>query len=131
MNICPTNYRLSGAPACAITIAIRRQFAKTCLLPGCSSKEYGSNPGEVVVNQDTIPMTMDNFLQRREEENQNAFEIEEPKLTGKVIGKAIVKEIEKCGLSPNAAAVQSYNGASVMSHEFNECGNMRLYKGAL
>ena len=55
-------------------------------------KEYGSNPGkpgEVVVNQDTIPMTMDNFLQRCEEENQIAFEIEE-------IGKAIVKEIEKC-----------------------------------
>ena len=64
-------------------------------------KEYGSNPGnpgEVVVNQDTIPMTMDYFLQRCEEKNQNAFEIEEPKLTGKVIGKAIVKEIEKCAM---------------------------------
>ncbi len=66
-------------------------------------KEYSSNPSEVDVNQDTIPMTMDDFLQRCEEENQNAFEIEEPKLTGKVIGKAIVKEIEKCGLSPSAA----------------------------
>ena len=67
------------------------------------------------MNQDTIPMTMDYFLQRCEEENQNAFEIEEPKLTGKVIGKAIVKEIAKCGLSPNAAVAQSYDGASVMS----------------
>jgi hypothetical protein len=26
-----------------------------------------------------------------------------------------VKEIEKCGLSPNAAVAQSYDGASVMS----------------
>ncbi|CAB4035202.1 Hypothetical predicted protein, partial [Paramuricea clavata] len=35
-------------------------------------KEYGSNPGnpgEVVVKQDSIPMTMDNFLQRCEEDN--------------------------------------------------------------
>jgi hypothetical protein len=58
---------------------------------------------------------MDNFLQRCEEENQNAFEIEEPKLTGKVIGKAIGNEIEQFGLSPSAAVAQSYDGASVMS----------------
>jgi hypothetical protein len=49
---------------------------------------------------------MDSFLQRCEEENQNAFEIDEPKLNGKVIGKAIVKEIEICGLSPNVAVAQ-------------------------
>ncbi|CAB4036660.1 Hypothetical predicted protein [Paramuricea clavata] len=84
-------------------------------------KEKGSNPGnsansgEVVVRQDSIPMTMYNFLQRCEEENQNVFEIEEPKLTGKVIGKAIWNEIEQSGLSPNAAVAQSYDGASVMS----------------
>ena len=38
---------------------------------------------------------MTDFLQRCEEENQSAFEIQEPKLTGKVIGKAIVAELEK------------------------------------
>ena len=79
-------------------------------------KEYHSNTNpEIVINQETIPTTMTDFLQRCEEENQSAFEIQEPKLTGKVIGKAIVTELEKCGLSPHAAVAQSYDGASVMS----------------
>ena len=60
-------------------------------------------------------MTMTDFLQRSEEENLSAFEIQEPKLTGKVIGKAIVTELEKCGLSPHAAVAQSYDGACVTS----------------
>ena len=53
-------------------------------------KEYHSNTNpEIVINQETIPTTMTDFLQRCEEENQSAFEIQEPKLTGKVIGKAL------------------------------------------
>ena len=47
-------------------------------------------------SEESIPKTMEEYLERCEEENQKAFEIEEPKLTGEVIGNAIVTEIENC-----------------------------------
>jgi hypothetical protein len=37
---------------------------------------------------------MDNFLQRSEEENHNAFEIKELKLTEKVIGKRLWRKLK-------------------------------------
>ncbi len=39
----------------------------------------------------------------------------EPRLTGQVLGKAILNVIESCNLPMNAAVGQSYDGASVMS----------------
>ena len=41
--------------------------------------------------------------------------MEEPKLTGEVIGKTILNQLTKCNLSFNAAIAQGYDGASVMS----------------
>ena len=79
------------------------------------NEAYDHSSQEVHASEESIPKTMEEYLERCEEENQKAFEIEEPKLTGEVIGKAIVTEIEKCGLSLKAAVAQSYDGASVMS----------------
>ena len=79
------------------------------------NEAYDNSSQEVHASEESIPKTMEEYLERCEEENQKAFEIEEPKLTGEVIGNAIVTEIEKCGLSLKAAVAQSYDGASVMS----------------
>ena len=58
-------------------------------------KAYGSESEtnqESEVTEQSIPNTMEEFLQRCEEDNERSFETEEPRLTGEVIGKAIVDE---------------------------------------
>jgi len=40
---------------------------------------------------------------------------EEPKLTGEVIGKTILKHLDECNFSFNAAIAQGYDSAQVMS----------------
>ena len=60
------------------------------------NEAYDHSSQEVHASEESIPKTMEEYLERCEEENQKAFEIEEPKLTGEVIRKAIVTEIENC-----------------------------------
>ena len=58
-------------------------------------KAYGSESEtnqESEVTEQSIPNTMKKFLQRCEEDNERSFETEESRLTGEVIGKAIVDE---------------------------------------
>ena len=79
-------------------------------------KAYGSETSqESEVREESIPNTMEEFLQSCEENNQRSFEIEEPRLTGEVIGNAIVDVVKRCSLSMEAVVGQSYDGASVMS----------------
>ncbi|KAJ8049810.1 52 kDa repressor of the inhibitor of the protein kinase [Holothuria leucospilota] len=70
-----------------------------------------------VVIEQSAPKTMEEYLESCYKVNEATHTLEEPRLTGNVIGKAIVSEIETSGLSPEAAIAQSYDGASVMSSE--------------
>ena len=62
-----------------------------------------------------IPTDMEQFLDICSKTTENVMKTEEPKLTGSVIGRAIVKILEDNSLSSDAAIGQSYDGASVMS----------------
>ena len=62
-----------------------------CFLDVLVKKYHSNTNSEIFINQETIPTTMTDFLQGCKEENLSAFEIQESKLTGKVIGKAIVR----------------------------------------
>ena len=73
-----------------------------------------------------IPTTMDNFIDMCKKATDNTLTIEEPKLTGKVIAKAILNMIDQFSLSKEAAVGQSYDGASVMSS--NAVGTCRYIR---
>ncbi|XP_071839532.1 52 kDa repressor of the inhibitor of the protein kinase-like [Apostichopus japonicus] len=70
-----------------------------------------------VIIETSTPKTIEEYLESCYEENETTYTLEEPRLTGNIIGKAIISEIETSGLSLEAAIGQSYDGASVMSSE--------------
>ncbi len=79
------------------------------------NEEYKSNETNNHENEYEIPTTMDDFIEMCKKDTESTLTTREPRLTGKVIAKAILNMIDQFSLSKEAAVGQSYDGASVMS----------------
>ena len=73
-----------------------------------------------------IPETLDDYLSYCDGVSEEIKSTEEPKLTGEVIGKAVLKHLTECHLSFNAVIAQGYDGARVMSS--NNVGTSAVIK---
>jgi len=83
-----------------------------------SSKHEHSDSDELEdfeVVEGTCPVTLDDYLSYCDGLTAEVASSEEPTLTGEVIGKTILKHLDECNFSFNAAIAQGYDGAQVMS----------------